>query len=435
MISKKKYQRLPLSTLLIYALYQTIFPFFVIYGLLIALKRSLKEPSHLKRLSDRFGLGPIGEKGAIWIYAASLGEMNAARPLVQVFLDHGHFILLTHLSPAGLEAGQKFFGDNPKVTHRYMPLDFFLLIQLFLRRSRPSCGIVLEVEIWPSMLMEADRLGVPMYLANGNLPAVALPRLDTLGRHRLYMFRLFDHILTRTENYADHYKATGVQSKDITVTGDLRFDIKQNVNLIKKGQSLRKAWAKKSFNFMLASSVQAEEDILIKCCAQLLKKAPKIRIIWVPRSPQRFEAVNRKVIKAGISSMRRSELVDDIKLDAQIFIGDSLGEMDLYLGLADIVFVGASFIDGGGHNIIEPLKAGCPVVMGYSTLGVDFIAEEATQVGVFHKFQSPQRMVEFLLELSQKPSKVEKMQALTTAFASVNKSVAEQCYKVIMANN
>jgi 3-deoxy-D-manno-octulosonic-acid transferase len=118
MISKKKYQRLPLSTLLIYALYQTIFPFFIIYGLLIALKRSLKEPSHLKRLSDRFGLGPIGEKGAIWIYAASLGEMNAARPLVQVFLDNGHFILLTHLSPAGLEAGQKFFGDNPKVTHR-----------------------------------------------------------------------------------------------------------------------------------------------------------------------------------------------------------------------------------------------------------------------------------------------------------------------------
>ena len=153
----------------------------------------------------------------------------------------------------------------------------------------------------------------------------------------------------------------------------------------------------------------------------------------MPRSPQRFEAVNRKVIKAGISLMRRSELVDDIKLDAQIFIGDSLGEMDLYLGLADIVFVGASFIDGGGHNIIEPLKAGCPVVMGYSTIGIELKVKKDKLV--FHKFQSPQRMVEFLLELSQKPSKVEKMQALTTAFASVNKSVAEQCYKVIMANN
>ena len=426
-----KSRRLPLATLLIYYIYQIVFPFFIIFAIVLAAWRNFKEPSHLKRLADRFGLGPVGPKDAIWFYAASLGEMNAARPLVQVFLDNGHDILLTHLSPAGLEAGQRFFGEHPKVTHRYIPLDFFLLIQLFLHRSRPSRGIVLELEIWPAMLMEADRLGVPMYLANGNLPAEALPRLNKWGRHRLYLFRLFNHILTRTEKYADHYKATGVRGEDITVTGDLKLDTKCDVTLIKKGQSLRNTWASKNFTLVLASSVKAEEDILIKCCAQLLKQAPKIKIVWVPRSPQRFEAVNQKVIKAGISSMKRSELVDDIKPETQIFIGDTLGEMDLYLGLADIVFVGASFVDEGGHNIIEPLTAGCPVIMGYSTHAIDFIAGEAAEVGVFHKFKSPQKMVEFILELSQKPSKLKKMQSDSTTFCKINIGASEHSYNVI----
>ena len=186
---------------------------------------------------------------------------------------------------------------------------------------------------------------------------------------------------------------------------------------------------------MIASSVQAEEDILIKCCTQLLKQAPQMRIIWVPRSPQRFGAVNQKVIKAGISSLKRSDLVDNIKFETQILIGDSLGEMDLYLGLADVVFVGASFVNWGGHNIIEPLTAGCPVVMGYSTHAIDFIAKEAATIGVFHKFKLPEKMVEFILELSQKTSKFKEMRSLTSAFSNTNKGVSEQCYKAIMAKN
>ena len=426
-----KRQRLPLATLLIYFGYQIIFPVLILFGLILAAWRSLKEPSHLKRLADRFGFGPVGPKGAVWFYAASLGEMNAARPLVQVFLDNGHDVLLTHLSPAGLEAGQRFFGDHHKVTHRYMPLDFFLLVQLFLRRSRPSCGIVLEVEIWPAMLIEADGLGVPMYLANGNLLELAMPRLNTWGRNRLYMFRLFNHILTRTEDYADRYEATGVRREDITITGELRWDTRHDVTLIKKGEALRKAWASKSFNLMISSSVQGEEDILIDCCTQLLKQEPKIRIVWVPRSPQRFEAVNQKVIAAGLNSMKRSDLVENIKHDTQVLIGDSLGEMDLYLGLADIVFVGASFIDWGGHNIIEPLTAGCPVVMGYSTHGIDFIAKEAAEAGVFHKFELPEKMIEFILELSQTPNKFKEMHLLTSVFSGITGGVAEKCYTAI----
>jgi 3-deoxy-D-manno-octulosonic-acid transferase len=435
MISKKKYQRLPLSTLLIYALYQTIFPFFIIYGLLIALKRSLKEPSHLKRLSDRFGLGPIGEKGAIWIYAASLGEMNAARPLVQVFLDNGHYILLTHLSPAGLQAGQKFFGDNPKVTHRYMPLDFFLLVRLFLLRARPSCGIVLEIETWPAMLVEADKLKLPMYLANGNLVALALKRLESWKRHSLYMYRLFNHIFTRSEEYVDRYRGTGVQLQDLTVIGDLKLENPRNPELIAKGQAWRKAWIDESFTLLIASSVQAEEEILIQSCIELFKKVPNMRVIWVPRSPQRFEALSKKIKNAGIVSTNRSKVFNDISPINRLLVGDSIGEMDLYLGMADIVFVGASFNNGGGHNIVEALSAGCPVVMGPSTHGIDEVAKDAASAGVFYSFAKPEEMTSFIIGISKSSQKLDQMRTASSTFCKMNVGASQLCYKVIKSLN
>ena len=435
MINKKKCQRLPFSTLLIYILYQTIFPFFVIYGLLIALKRSLKEPSHLKRLSDRFGLGPIGEKGAIWIYAASLGEMNAARPLVQVFLDNGHYILLTHLSPAGLEAGQKFFGDNPKVTHRYMPLDFFLLVRLFLLRARPSCGIVLEIETWPAMLVEADKLKLPMYLANGNLVALALKRLESWKRHSLYMYRLFNHIFTRSEEYVDRYRGTGVQLQDLTVIGDLKLENPRNPELIAKGQAWRKAWVDESFTLLIASSVQAEEEILIQSCIELFKKVPNMRVIWVPRSPQRFEALSKKIKNAGIVSTNRSKVFNDISPVNRLLVGDSIGEMDLYLGMADIVFVGASFNNGGGHNIVEALSAGCPVVMGPSTHGIDEVAKDAASAGVFYSFAKPEEMTSFIISISKSSQKLDQMRTASSTFCKMNVGASQLCYKVIKSLN
>ena len=424
-----------MSTLLIYALYQTIFPFFIIYGLLIALKRSLKEPSHLKRLSDRFGLGPIGEKGAIWIYAASLGEMNAARPLVQVFLDNGHYILLTHLSPAGLEAGQKFFGDNPKVTHRYMPLDFFLLVRLFLLRARPSCGIVLEIETWPAMLVEADKLKLPMYLANGNLVALALKRLESWKRHSLYMYRLFNHIFTRSEEYVDRYRGTGVQLQDLTVIGDLKLENPRNPELIAKGQAWRKAWVDESFTLLIASSVQAEEEILIQSCIELFKKVPNMRVIWVPRSPQRFEALSKKIKNAGIVSTNRSKVFNDISPINRLLVGDSIGEMDLYLGMADIVFVGASFNNGGGHNIVEALSAGCPVVMGPSTHGIDEVAKDAASAGVFYSFAKPEEMTSFVIGISKSSQKLDQMRTASSTFCKMNVGASQLCYKVIKSLN
>ena len=361
--------------------------------------------------------------------------MNAARPLVQVFLDNGYNILLTHLSPAGLETGKKFFEAYPQVTHRYMPFDFFLMVQVFLRRARPACGIVLEVEIWPAMLIEADKLGIPMFMANGNLSEKKMPQLKTWKRSSLHLYRLFDHIFTKTKDYAARYESTGVLHRDLTVAGELKLDTPRDPLSIKKGQAWRKSWANKNFTFMISSSVQAEEELLIQCCVQLLKKVPKMRIVWVPRSPQRFDAINKKLKKQNLRTIKRSDLSNNISEKTQLLIGNSIGEMDLYLGMADVVFVGASFNNGGGHNIIEPLTAGCPVVMGPSTYCFDFIAKDAAALGVFYTFTTPGEMTTFIIEIAQSPQKLRQLKSASSTFGKLNIGAAEHCYKIIKSLN
>ena len=133
--------------------------------------------------------------------------------------------------------------------------------------------------------------------------------------------------------------------------------------------------------------------------------------------------------------MRRSEIIESIQSKSKVLIGDTLGEMDFYLGLADVVFVGASFTDMGGHNIIEPLSAGCPVVMGPSTYGVDFIAKPAQEAGVFETFDTPQAMCSYLLALNNDLPSAQIKQKKAKAFASLNSDAAKLIARSINQRN
>ena len=425
-----KRHELPNTTRVAYFIYQIAYHFALPLIGLLALWRARKEPGHLYNVSHRWGLGPVGATGGIWVYAASLGEMNAARPLVQEFLNDGHHVLLTHLSPAGFDRGVQQFGNNPRVTHLYMPFDCFWTVQLFLRRAKPALGIVLEIEIWPAMLIEADRLSIPMFMANGNLLPNRMKRLQTWRRHGLYLYRLFDHIFTRSQDYVERYIAAGVRPENVSIAGELRFDTQPDSALLAFGRDLRQTW-NTTFTFMIASSVKGEEVILLKIVADFLKAAPQARVIWVPRSPQRFDAIADLLHSCEIPYSRRSQIIDNIQAKSKVLIGDTLGEMDLYLGLADVVFVGASFTDMGGHNIIEPLSAGCPVIMGPSTYGIDFIARPAQQAGVFETFETPNAIYTYLLALNKDLPRVKFQKKKAKAFASLNSDTAKLTVKSI----
>lgn len=372
--------RLPADTRAVYGAAQVLAHLALPLVAILLLWRGVREPGHLRNLSHRFGLGPVGPRGAVWIYAASVGEVRAASPLIRRLMAGGEAVMVTYLSPAGLAEGRRLFPAG--VTHRFMPIDLFWAVRLFLARARPRLGIVMEIEIWPAMLIEAARAGVPMMMANGNLLEQSFG--GGLRKHLLRLYWLFARVFTRTEEYRQRYLKVGVPAERIEVVGELKSDQWIDPAHPATGARLRAAWPGAARVLMIASSVKDEEAALMEMVQALLARDPGLAVLWVPRSPQRFGPVAEALAAAGLSVARRSSLGADFGgpvPSVRVLVGDSIGEMNVYYAMADLVFVGGSLHTHGGHNVLEPMALGRPVIMGPSTYGVDFAAKPAARVG------------------------------------------------------
>ena len=393
--------------------------------------RGRREPGHLRGLKDRIGLGPVGPKGAVWIYAASLGETRAASPLIRRLRADGVAVILSHLSPAGMQEGWRLFPDDPGITHRYMPLDLFWAVRLFLRRAQPRLGIVLEIEIWPAMLREAHLAGVPMVMANGNLLERSIARQRGLRKHLLALYQSFTHIFTRTDAFRDRYLSLGVDPKRISVVGEMKYDQWIDPKHPVMGRSLRAAWDVAQV-LMIASSVKDEEPALLAMVQALLHDRPGLGLVWVPRSPQRFDPLAETLATAGITCLRRSalgpEMTGDVPPGTRVILGDSLGEMNAYYPMADLVFVGASLVDHGGHNIMEPMAFGKPVVMGPSTFGIAFAAEPAALAGAFESLPDVGALQARIATLLEDGALRDAMGKAALTFARQQTGAAERTY-------
>jgi 3-deoxy-D-manno-octulosonic-acid transferase len=424
--------RKSLSYLLVQILTHLALPLF----LLLLVKRGIKERGHWRGLGERFGLGSVGPKGAVWIYAASLGETRAASPLIRRLRASGLPVLLTHLSPAGLEEGYRLFPDDSGITHRYMPIDLFWAVRLFLARARPVVGVVMEIEIWPAMMLGARRMGVPMVMANGNLLEKSITKKGWLRRDLLMLYREFAHVFTRTENYRQRYLSLGVAPERISVVGEMKYDQWIDPAHRAMGETLRRNWSVARV-VMIASSVRDEEPILLQMVSALLAKDPGLGVLWVPRSPQRFAAVAQSLADAGLTVARRSDLgaqmAATIGSDIRVILGDSIGEMNAYYPVADLVFVGASLVDHGGHNIMEPMAFGKPVLMGPSIYGIAFAAEPAARMGAFESLPTAEALRLRILGLLQDPAERQRMGQAAGAFSAGQAGAADRTYTGLKA--
>lgn len=426
---------LPLATRALYVAAQVVAHLAVPLLLFGLVWRGRKEPAHMRHLSHRFGLGPVGPQGAVWVYAASLGETRAASPLIRRMRAAGHAVLLTHQSPAGLAEGHRLFPDDPGITHRYVPADLFWAVRLLLARARPSALVVLEIELWPAMLIESTRAGLPVVMANGNLLDRSIGQ-GALRRHLMALYRLFSVIFTRTEAYRDRYLLVGVDPARVQVVGEMKFDQWIEPAQPDIGRALRARWPGAERVLMIASSVEAEEPVLLPLAARLLAADPGLRLVWVPRSPQRFDAVADALAASGLDVTRRSSLGEPMQAPmppAQVLLGDSIGEMNAYYPMADLVFVGASLVDHGGHNIMEPMALGRPVVMGPSTYGIAFAAEPAAQAGALESLPDAAALEVRIASLLADPSGLAAMATAAQGFSAHQTGAADRTMAGLLA--
>ena len=413
----------------VYLLYQVVVHLLLPIGAVALAFLARKEPLYGAQWWNRLGFVAPRSSGRVFVFAASLGETRAATPLVHDLLDRGETILITHSSASGLAESRRAFATqiaDGRVIAAYVPFDLFWALAFFFARHRPKIGLVLEAELWPALLMQARRAGVPMFQVNGNYTERAFKRDSTRhGGVRLLFWRLYHAVLTKSLERAERYKAAGVPPECVHLVGELKFDQRHKPEQIAAGIALRDTAGAEGAVLGIASSIEGEEAALMHVIQALRQSVtPPPRIVWVPRSPQRFAAVAESLRAAGIRTASRSQALDASLAPKpgfdwpEVLVGDSIGEMDFYYSLCDVVFVGATLYPMGGHNIVEPLGLGKPVVTGPSIHGILFPAIEAMEEGAMRKYDNEQAMATDLAALFSDPAQVAAFAARTGGFNS-----------------
>ena len=327
--------------------------------------RGLRNSAYWRRIGERFGLGAriAAQHGCVWIHAVSVGEVQAAVPIVKALksLHPDETIVVTSTTPTGAVRISKAFGGG--VVHRYFPFDFPGSVARFLDRVAPRVAIIMETEIWPNLLAQCRRRGVPVVLAN-----VRLSERSAAGYRR---FRgLFAPALggvaaiaVQSGEDARRIASIGAPPDVIDVTGSTKFDIPMLASLREEAAALRRTWGSSRGIWIAASTHDGEETLVLDAFEQVLDGLPGSLLVLVPRHPERFREVAAHVRRRGIEPVLRSRRPMDCS-GAQVFIGDTMGELPLFYAAADVAFVGGTLVEGGGHNMLEPAALGLPVLFG-----------------------------------------------------------------------
>ena len=348
--------------------------------------RGRREPLYASHFGERFGSyaeSSTAAAGAVWVHAVSLGETRAAAPLIDAMraARPGLRLLLTHGTATGRAAGTPLLRSGD--AQAWLPFDTPGGVRRFLRHFRPAVGVLVETEIWPNVLAEAKRAGVPMFLANARLSERSRrrgARVDTLLRPA---FASLAAAFAQSAGDGERLRDAGVG--DVVVTGNLKYDMAPEEALLARGRDWQRGVRREVRRgvVMAASTREGEEAMLLAAWHALLK--PRPLLVVVPRHPQRFEAVAALIAAAGFSVSRRSTWGDGNPppeaASADIWLGDSMLEMPAWYALADAALLGGSFAPLGGQNLIEAAACGCPVVMGPHTFNFGDAAELALAAG------------------------------------------------------
>jgi 3-deoxy-D-manno-octulosonic-acid transferase len=345
------------------------------------LARAVQEPRYGQDMAQRFGYyetlaaapGAAGP-GLVWLHAVSLGETRAAAVLVAGLRTRypGVRLLLTHGTATGWEQGTALLqaGD----VQVWQPWDTPGAVQRFLRHFRPRLGLLMETEVWPNMVAACQEAGVPLCLVNARMSEKSQASAQRLAWLARPAYAGLHTVLAQTEDDALRLRQLGATVQ--AVTGNLKFDATPDAALLARGRAWRAGSAQPVL--MFTSSREGEEQMLIDA----LRATPLAGVQWliVPRHPQRFDAVATLFQAAGFTVSRRSAW-QGAPEPADVWLGDSLGEMALYYGLADVALLGGSFAPLGGQNLIEAAACACPVLMGPHTFNFAQAAEMAQASG------------------------------------------------------
>ena len=337
--------------------------------LLKLLLRGLTNRAYLERIPERFGRTP-GLKSlqpVIWVHAVSVGEVQASGALVKRLLRSypRYQVLLTTITPTGAaQVGQLFAGA---VEHRYLPYDLPHGVSLFLRRVNPRLLIILETEIWPNLVHCCKRRGVPALLVNARLSSASYRGYLRLRRFSATAVQSLSHIAARGAEDADRFLALGADPANVSIAGNLKFDIETEDDDDGQAQSLRQTFAAGRPVWIAASTHEGEEEQVLEAFKLVRDEFANVLLIIAPRHPERFHKIYDLCRRRGLEVARRTAAPGAAPRDTDVYLLDTLGELSRFYACADVAFVGGSLVPAGGHNVLEPARLGVALVSGGHT--------------------------------------------------------------------
>jgi 3-deoxy-D-manno-octulosonic-acid transferase len=344
--------------------FYTVLLFFLFPWMLMRLFwRSFKAPEYRRRIGERLAWAlPLELTGSLWLHAVSVGEVQAATPLVRLFREKYPVmpIVITTTTPTGSQHVRKLFGEG--VFHVYAPFDIPFMVERFLDRTRPRLLVLVETEIWPNMLASCNRRGIPTLLANARLSERSARGYARLGSFTRQTFRAIDLIAAQSQADAKRFIELGAEPERVEVTGSIKFDMRLPASLNEQAEVVRRLWGNRPV-WVAASTHEGEDEQLLDAHEFIREQLPGCLLVLVPRHPERFDRVAAQCERRGFSVVRRSEQ-RACTPETSVFLGDTMGELPIFLAAADVTFVGGSLVPHGGHNVLEPAALGVAVVFG-----------------------------------------------------------------------
>lgn len=347
-------------------------------------KRAESTEQFQQECLERFGpFQLVKNRQAIWFHVVSVGETNAAQPLIEYYLKAGHPVLVTNTTKTGQARAKSLFLKAPYLDlfqAVYLPADQKPLVRQFFALYQPKLLALVETELWPNLIAQAGQSQVPCILINARLSEKSAKGYAKVSSLTQPMLQGLDQLLAQDRATAERFIQLGAAPSVTQVVGSIKFDIHAPESAVKQAAQLKQEWSLAGRKIITIASTHApEEQKLLSAFKPYLDTQPELLCIVVPRHPERFDEVFAVAQSLNLNTTRRST-GQSIEAETQVYLADSMGEMWLWYALSNACFVGGSLNEpGGGHNILEPIALHVPTVLGKNYFNFQTIVDEFVQ--------------------------------------------------------
>ena len=396
--------------------------------------RTLRQTGASDKLGERLGSSPYLQPGvAIWVHGASVGEVRAAAPLVLAL--HRKYpdrpILVTTFTGAGRRQARQLFGD--KVVVSLMPYDLPCFVSRWLNTIRPAIAVVMETEIWPNLYAACARRRIPLLLLSARMSVRSFERYQKYQSLVRGTLARATAIAVQSETDDARFRLLGATDVQLSVMGNLKFDIDVDEALLKSGAALRARLFGAARVLVAASTREGEEPQLLQAFRKLLETRPGTVLVLAPRHPERANAVAEAVTAAGFPFRRLS--AGEVALQpGEVLLVDVLGQLMRFFAAADVAFVGGTLVPLGGHNLLEPAALGLPVLCGPHVYNVRDVAEMMKEAGVLTIVKDPEELAAAAAWLLGNDDTRRSIGSLARRKVAENRGALERALKLIQSH-